>query len=267
MTGFEKLKTILQMPQDMKDKALVAMEPGVVDSVKKVPGGFDVRVNGVSNFTPFDPVVRAGKKLNPGDRVSQGLIDPRDLLDTKGIDAARRYMVDEIYDIYNGSVRKKHIETVVRNVTDSAIVTDSGNRTDYIEGDVVPLNLVRAENRKNVIPVALNLAKGSMLMEEIDQLGGIEKILTDEDIAKLQKMGRHQVQANTNPIQYKPVFRGVEVVPFARKDWMASLSYRRLKDTLSKGVAEGWKSDVAGWNPIPGIAYGATVGGPLKTPA
>ena len=267
MTGFDKLQALLEMPQEVKNKALLAYEPGTVRSIKKVPGGYDISLGAKTLFTPFAPVVRAGRKVNPGDRISEGLIDPRDLLETRGVDAARRYMVDEIYDVFRGGVRKKHIETVVRSVTDKALITDSGNRTDFLEGDVIPLNLVRSENQKQVIPVALNLAKNTMLMEDIAELGGIEKILTDEDIAKLESMGRTQVKANPNPIRYKPVFRGVEVAPFTRKDWMASLSYRRLKDTLQKGVAEGWKSDVSGWNPIPGIAYGATIADPIKTPA
>lgn len=259
MTGFEKLKTLLTMPEDVVTKALVSKEHGTVDGVQKVPGGWDVRLNGKTTFTPFEPVVRAGKQVIPGDRLSEGLIDPRDLLETKGVGPTRRYMVDEIYDIFKGNVKKKHIETVVRSVTDTGLVTDSGQRHDFIEGDLLPINAIHAENRRGAKPISINLARNSMLMEQVDQLGGLEKILTDDDVEKLRAMGKTHVLANPNPIRYKPIFKGVEVQPFARKDWMAALSYRRLRDVLQKGVAEGWKSDVKGWNPIPGIAYGASL--------
>jgi len=267
MTGFEKLKTLLEMPHDMKQKALVAPEHGVVESVGKAPGGYDVRVSGKAYFTPFEPTVKPGKVVNPGDPMSEGLVDPRDLLDTKGVDFTRRYMVDQIYDIFRGAVRKKHIETVVRSATDTALVTDSGARTDLVEGDVVPLNVVRMENRRQAAPVPLELARNAMLMEEIDELGGVEKILTDDDISRLRAMGRANVIANPNPVRFRPVLKGVDVVPMGRKDWMAALSFRRLRDTLQKAVAEGWKSDVKGWNPIPGIAYGATIAEPVAAPA
>lgn len=260
MTGFEKLKTLLTMPEDLPTKALISKEEGEVEKVDKVPGGYDIRVSGKNYFTPFEPVVKSGKKVVPGMALSKGLVDPRDLLETQGIDKTRRYMVDEIYDIFNGNVRKKHIETVVRSVTDTALVTDPGGRQNLVEGDVVPLNVVRAENRKNAAPVPINLARNAMLMEEIENLGGVEKILTDEDIEKLKRMGKTKVMATPNPVHFKPVLKGVDLVPLTRKDWMSALSFRRLKDVVQKGVAEGWKSDVAGWNPIPGIAYGASFG-------
>lgn len=267
MTGFEKLKTLLTMPEEIPQKALVSKEHGTVESVQKAPGGWDVRVSGKTFFTAFEPVVRAGKNVTPGDRLSEGLIDPRDMLETRGIVPTRRYMVDEIYDLFKGSVKKKHIETVVRSVTDTGLVTDSGHRQDVIEGDLLPINLIHAENRKGAQPVTVDLARNAMLMEEIDELGGMERILTDEDIERLKGMGKAKVLANINPIRYRPVLKGVEIQPFARKDWMAALSYRRLRDVIQKGVAEGWKSDVKGWNPVPGIAYGATLGEPAVAPA
>jgi len=267
MTNFDRLRTLMEMPETLTEKALVAKEAGKVESTQKAPGGWDIRIGGRTYFTPFAPAVKAGSQVNPGDRLSHGLIDPRDLLDTKGIDHTRRYMVDQVYDIFGGKVRKKHIETVIRSATDTALVTDSGARTDFIEGDVVPLNVVRAENRKGAVPVSLELARNAMLMEEIDRLGGVERILTDEDISKLREMGRTQVVANPNPVKFRPILKGVELVPMARKDWMGALSFRRLRDVIKKGVAEGWKSDLKGWNPIPGLAYGATIEEPKKTSA
>lgn len=259
MTGFEQVKTLLGVPHDFAQKALVAKEHGVIESVKPAPGGHEIRLGGKTLFTAFDPIVKAGKMVNPGDQLSEGLVDPRDLLETKGIDHTRRYMVDKIFDVFNGSVRKKHIETVVRSATDAALVTDSGARTDILEGDVLPLNVVRTENRKNAQQVPLELARNAMLMEQVDELGGIERVLNDDDIAKLKAMGRTQVMANPNPVRFTPVLKGVDLVPMERKDWLAALSFRRLRSTLQKAVAEGWRSDVSGWNPVPGIAYGAHI--------
>lgn len=266
MTGFEKVKALLTMPEDITNKALIAREAGHVESVSKVPGGYDIRISGKTHFTPFEPSVKQGKEIHPGDRLSEGLIDPRDLLDTKGLDHTRRYMVDQIYDVFKGGVRKKHIETVVRSVTDTALVTDSGQRTDFIEGDVVTLNAVRAENQKAAIKMPVELARNAMLMEQVEALGGPEKILTQEDIRKLQEMNLTHVMAAPNPVQYRPILKGIDIVPMQRKDWMAGLSFRRLKDVIQRGVSEGWKSDVRGWNPIPGLAYGATIADPVIAP-
>jgi DNA-directed RNA polymerase subunit beta' len=266
ISSFDKLKALLTMPQEMPHKAAMAMEHGVVEAVQKTHGGHDIRVGGRTYFTAFDPVVKPGAKVSAGDRLSDGLLDPRELLETKGVGPTRKYLVDEIYGIFNGNLRKKHIETVVRSVTDTGLIVDSGNRHDVIEGDSLPLNLIHAENQKGAVRITPNLARNTMLMEEVEHLGGLGKILTDDDVEKLQSMGRSHVMANPNPIRYRPLLKGVEMQPFARKDWMANLSYRRLRDVIQKGVAEGWKSDVNGWNPIAGLAYGATLADPVKAP-
>jgi DNA-directed RNA polymerase subunit beta' len=264
--GFDRLKALLTMPQEMPSKAAVALEGGTVESVQKTHGGHDIRVGGKTYFTAFEPTVKAGSKVSAGDRMSDGLMDPREILETKGVGPLRKYLVDEIYDIFRGSVRKKHIETVVRSVTDTGLVTDSGNRHDVVEGDSLPLNLLHAENQKGAIKLSPDLAMNAMLMEEVPQVGGIGKILTGADVSKLKSMDRQHVIANPNPIRYKPILKGVEIQPLARKDWMGAMSYRRLRDVVQKGVAEGWKSDVSGWNPIPGLAYGATLADPVKAP-
>jgi DNA-directed RNA polymerase subunit beta' len=265
--GFDRLKALLTMPKEMPSKAAVALEHGVVESVQKTHGGHDIRVGGKTYFTAFEPTVKAGSKVSAGDRMSHGLMDPREILETKGVAPLRKYLVDEIYDIFKGSVRKKHIETVVRSVTDTGLVTDSGDRLDVVEGDSLPLNLIHAENHKGAVKLSPGLAMNAMLMEEVGHVGGIGKILTGADVDRLKSMDRQHVLANPNPIRYKPVLKGVEMQPFARKDWIGAMSYRRLRDVVQKGVAEGWKSDVAGWNPIAGLAYGATIADPVKAPA
>ena len=75
----------------------------------------------------------------------------------------------------------------------------------------------------------------------------------------------HQNKQLKNPTVVTPYLRGLETLPLDRStDWMSRLQYRHLKDTYKRGGAEGWKSDLHGTHPMPGMIYGAEFG--KKTP-
>jgi hypothetical protein len=63
------------------------------------------------------------------------------------------------------------------------------------------------------------------------------------------------------PVQHTPVLKGTNVLPNElSEDWLARMQNDRVKDTLLQGVAKGWKSDLHGVHPVPGMAYGAEFG-------
>ncbi|MAP19448.1 MAG: hypothetical protein CL582_00740 [Alteromonadaceae bacterium] len=69
-----------------------------------------------------------------------------------------------------------------------------------------------------------------------------------------------------NPISVLPVLRGVETLPLDQTtDWLARLQYRKLKETFVRAANEGWKSDIHGLHPAPGLAYSAEFGRKDKT--
>lgn len=64
-----------------------------------------------------------------------------------------------------------------------------------------------------------------------------------------------------NPASVTPILRGVETLPLDQTtDWIARLQYRRLKETYIRAANEGWKSDIHGTHPAPGIAFSAEFG-------
>jgi len=58
-------------------------------------------------------------------------------------------------------------------------------------------------------------------------------------------------------IIHAPVIRGAEMTPYSRRDWLSQLAYRHLKDAVTLGAAQGWKTNVKGYNPIPAFVAGS----------
>lgn len=254
--SFSKLRTLLELPEEVQNAAALAPATGKVTSVDKGEGGWNIALSGKDEpiFTNQLPTVKKGQKVTRGQPVSEGIINPKEYLGYHGLDKTREMMTNEIYDIFGGRVRKKHVETVVRGATDTGIVTDAGRRDSFVEGDIMPINILKHENSKSSKSVPVKNAIGSWLMEDIDGVG-IHKILTQEDIDTIMKTRKKKVKVNPSPVQFEPVLRGINLIPQSRKDWLGQIAFRNLKDAVQRGVAEGWETDVNSYNPIPGLVY------------
>ncbi|MFO7546858.1 MAG: DNA-directed RNA polymerase subunit beta' [Trueperaceae bacterium] len=84
-------------------------------------------------------IVRDGDRVEAGDPLTRGSINPHDLLESRGPDAVQAYLVDEIQKVYRGqgvSVHDKHIEVIVRQMLKYVEVLEPGD-SDYLEGQTV----------------------------------------------------------------------------------------------------------------------------------
>lgn len=65
------------------------------------------------------------------------------------------------------------------------------------------------------------------------------------------------------PMVVEPSMRGIETLALDQTtDWIARMQYRKLKETLTRGVSEGWKSDIHGLHPAPAVVYSAELNKP-----
>ncbi len=83
-----------------------------------------------------------------GERLTDGPVDPHDILRIKGPADVQKYLLDEIQEVYrqqNVTINDKHIEVIVRQMFQRVRVVDSGD-TPFLEGDIVDVHRIREEN-------------------------------------------------------------------------------------------------------------------------
>lgn len=103
-----------------------------------------------------------------GDVLSDGPLDPKELLEIKGMGTTVKYLVHEIEKVYHSQgvdINIKHIEIIVRRMFDKVEILDPGD-TFFYEGQVVNRSDVIAANRK-VHENGGNIAKFKMLIQGI----------------------------------------------------------------------------------------------------
>jgi DNA-directed RNA polymerase subunit beta' len=117
--------------------------------------------------------VQEGSPVRAGDRLTEGPINPHDILRIKGIEEVQEYLVDEIQEVYRLQgvrIDDKHIEVIVRQMLQKVRIEDPGN-TAFLEGEHMDRLLVLEENERMVKegqqpatfqPLLLGITKASL---------------------------------------------------------------------------------------------------------
>jgi DNA-directed RNA polymerase subunit beta' len=82
--------------------------------------------------------VKTGDEVVLGDRLTSGSLNLQDLMNNKGIEAAERYILNEILKIYAAQgqdVNAKHLEVIIRQMF-SRVMIDAPGDTDFTTGEM-----------------------------------------------------------------------------------------------------------------------------------
>ncbi len=100
-------------------------------------------------ITPKDSLlVEDHANVIKGTQLTDGSIDPKELMDKTDIYASQHYLIDHIqetYGIQGIAIDDKHVECIVRQMSRFCKITDSGDSV-YLPGNFVDRNLIDEEN-------------------------------------------------------------------------------------------------------------------------
>ena len=88
------------------------------------------------------------QKIQKGGALTDGPLNPHDVIRLSGVKAVQQYLVDEIQKVYRSQgvdIADKHIEVIVRQMTKKVKIDDSGD-TKLLPGELIEVHLVDAEN-------------------------------------------------------------------------------------------------------------------------
>jgi DNA-directed RNA polymerase subunit beta' len=115
-----------------------------------------------------------GEQVQQGDIVSDGPMNPHDILRLKGVSALANYLVNEIQEVYRLQgvrINDKHIEVIIRQMIRKMEVQKSGDSEVLIKGEMVERaqffdEVARLKADKKVeplgIPILLGITKASL---------------------------------------------------------------------------------------------------------
>ncbi len=130
-----------------RGKAMISPIAGVVRIVEdeEDSGAREVIVSGEDGDETIDIgrrariVVNDGDEVKPGDAITDGPFDPKELLEVKSSRAVQEYLADEVQKTYTSQgvdLNDKHIELIVRQMMRRVVVQEAGE-SSFLPGERV----------------------------------------------------------------------------------------------------------------------------------
>ena len=120
--------------------------------------------------------VHEGDHVEAGDELTEGSVNPHDLLRILGVKAVQEYLLREVLSVYRlqgVGVSDKHIEIIIRQMLRKVRIEDSGD-TDLLPGSLVDIFRFEEANQKAILEgkmpavakrVLLGITKASLATE------------------------------------------------------------------------------------------------------
>ncbi|MDT8715808.1 DNA-directed RNA polymerase subunit beta' [Clostridium sp. 19966] len=94
--------------------------------------------------------VMNGDVISAGDEITEGSVNPHDILRIKGINGVRNYLLSEVQKVYRQQgvdINDKHLEVVIRQMTRKVKVLESGD-TELLPGTMIDIFDFEGENER-----------------------------------------------------------------------------------------------------------------------
>jgi DNA-directed RNA polymerase subunit beta' len=186
----------------------------------------DERVYHVSPSTRLR--IQHGQEVRAGQQLTEGQLNPQDILNVSGKETAQRYLVDEVQKVYRSqgvNINDKHIEIIVRQML-AKVRTDSSGDTELVPGELTnrfkfeEVNAkVLAEGGEAAVahPVLLGITRAALSTESWLAAASFQettKVLTEASIKRatdrLVGLKENVIIGRLIPARYKP---DVEMLP------------------------------------------------------
>jgi DNA-directed RNA polymerase subunit beta' len=266
-SGFKLINQLANIPKSFIGKAPLAQEDGIITRLEPAAaGGHFISVNDEEHYIGIDqePVVKRGDRVEQGQVLSTGLIDPRDAVKLRGIGDGRKYYMEAMKKAFDDSglgVNRRNFELISKAAIDHVKITDPDGIGDYLPDQVVSYSAIEKdyEARADSKSMRLDLAYGKYL-EKPELHYTIGTKVTTSVIDNLKKHGVEAVLVNDEPPNFEPAMVRLVDIPEHHDDWMHVLNSTNLAKRFVNMVNKGATSDTQGASPIAGLAYGVDFG-------
>ena len=185
-----------------KGKATIAEISGKVIGIEEQNGKHLITIENEAgvreHVTNYNMKVRVnvGDTVEAGDKLTEGVISPKELLAVTDPLTAQEYILKEVQKVYKlqgVDISDKHIEIIVKRMINKVRITDAGD-TDFVEGLSVSLREFTEGNKPVILsggvpakgnPIMLGITKSSLETDSFLSAASFQettRVLTDAAI-------------------------------------------------------------------------------------
>ncbi|WP_373894590.1 DNA-directed RNA polymerase subunit beta' [Virgibacillus natechei] len=199
--GLPRIQELFEA-RNPKGQAVITEVHGTVQEIQEVKDKQEIIVQGDVEQRAYPVPYNARMKVSVGDEVeagaplTEGSIDPKDLLRIKGVEGVQDYLLREVQRVYRMQgveIGDKHVEVMVRQMLRKIRVIESGDTTE-LPGALLELHQFTDANRTVLSegqqpatgkPVLLGITKASLETDSFLSAASFQettRVLTDAAI-------------------------------------------------------------------------------------
>jgi DNA-directed RNA polymerase subunit beta' len=150
--------------------------------------------------------VQTGDRVYAGQRITDGPIIPQDILEVQGEDQLRKYLLDEIqqvYQIQGVRTNDKHIEVIIRQMLRKVRVKEDPGDTPFLAH------------------------------EEVDKI-------------RFQDVNEQTLQKGGRPAEAQPILQGITKAALSTESFVAAASFQQTTRVLTEAALSGKRDNLRG---------------------
>ncbi|ACT04297.1 DNA-directed RNA polymerase subunit beta' [Paenibacillus sp. JDR-2] len=199
--GLPRIQELFEA-RNPKGQAIITELDGVVKEIREAKDRREIEVQGEAETKVYAITygsrirVTEGQQLEAGDELTDGSIDPKDMLRIKGIRGVQNYILQEVQRVYRNQgveINDKHVEVMVKQMLRKIRIVDAGDTT-LLPGAFVDIHEYEAANREAIFaglepavakPVLLGITKASLETDSFLSAASFQettRVLTDAAI-------------------------------------------------------------------------------------
>jgi DNA-directed RNA polymerase subunit beta' len=199
--GLPRIQELFEA-RNPKGQAIITELDGVVKEIREAKDRREVEVQGEAETKVYAITygsrirVTEGQQIEAGDELTDGSIDPKDMLRIKGIRGVQNYILQEVQRVYRNQgveINDKHVEVMVKQMLRKIRIVDAGDTT-LLPGAFVDIHEYETANREAIFaglepavakPVLLGITKASLETDSFLSAASFQettRVLTDAAI-------------------------------------------------------------------------------------
>jgi len=225
------------------DSAVVSEIEGIVKFGAKKKGSREIIVESLDGMDQQSYSVNYGKhilvqegdEIPAGEKITDGPIDPHDILKISGTNAVQEYLVNEIQDVYRlqgVKLNDKHIEVIVRQMLRKLRIITSGD-TSFIEEDLV--------HRIKLIDENTDMMNSVFIDDPGDSKYGKGDIITRtkmrEENSDLERREKLLLEVrDAEPATFNNVLLGITQAALSTESFISAASFQETTKVLTNAA-------------------------------
>lgn len=234
LSGVEGFKAVINSPSSFSGAAVVATEGGIVTRINNAPQGGQFIYVGNKKYTskPHSKViVKTGQPVFKGQPLTDGIVTPKQVVETKGLNEARYHETNLLHSLFKDStgkdLPKKHFELLSRGH-----LTLGQNKIGEIDEHASLMDNYPKRKQKQMVG---NMIIGKYLANDYGVLSkGVE--IDRPVIDELKKMHITSVEVTDEKPSVRPIFKSMEQKPNFSGNLFSKMNYRFLSKAIKDEI-------------------------------